>query len=467
MPDLLKVVLWLTLAAVTAAVILVPLFGRDLVVASEQTALLSQCGDPSSAIATLPPGQPLRLRFAIAGASNRCYSVSAELDSGPVAGYIDKWAVKGLESFEQQRRDASVQQLATGAVRSIQIEPAATPAAQAQPISGDQDAALQAAVLALKQNRPQDAPTILSALPATHRDAAVLRAQAYLQMTRPADAWNALQPAMTEESRDDGSMLGLAGIAAFQQDRIPQARAYLQQSLALEANPVLAKLHEKIKVEERSDQSDEATYGSRFVMRYEGDALPQEGARRLADSFDSEIVRITRQLNCPVNDRLVVVVQALDSYRRTTGAAEWSGGRYDGRIHIAVPPSGEPDAHVRGAFAHEFVHACLARRGSWPSWLHEGLAQQLSGGRLTAEESESLRALQKAGQLPTLAQLGGGWARLGDRQAGLAYALALSAAQVLHQDLQDYGLRELLNQPGRLPDVEKQLDQKLQAVFSR
>jgi len=230
---------------------------------------------------------------------------------------------------------------------------------------------------------------------------------------------------------------------------------------------MLAKLYAKIQTEERLDQSDEATYGSRFVMRYEGDALPQNAARALAKTFDSEITKITRQLNCPLNDRLVVIVQALDSYRASTGSAEWSGGRYDGRIHIAVPPSGEANAHVRGTFAHEFVHACLARKGNWPSWLHEGLAQRLSGRSLGKQERQALSALQQAGQLPTLAQLGGGWARLGDREAAIAYSLSLGAAQILYQDLQDYGLRELLNQPNRLPDVQKQLDKKLQDAFSR
>src|SRR5690606_35507526 len=169
------------------------------------------------------------------------------------------------------------------------------------------------------------------------------------------------------------------GVAAFQQDRIPQARQYLTQSLALEHNPMLEKLFRRIETEASSDQSNEATYGSRFVMRYEGEALLQQAARNLAKSFDGEITRITRRLNCPLNDRLVVIVQALESYRRATGAAEWSGGRYDGRIHIAVPPSGQADEYVRETFAHEFVHACLARKGSWPAWLHEGLAQQFSG----------------------------------------------------------------------------------------
>lgn len=463
-----RVLQFLCLAALAAALLVAPLCSAELAVASDDTPLLAECADASNVVAKLSEGQRVRLRFAIAGASNRCYSVAAEVDGQAVAGYVDKQALKGLEEFEQVRRDSSAQQLAAGVARSIRIHsPGAAPEPETQPVTGNQRPALEAAVLALEQSRPQDAPKLLAALPKQNRNAAVLRAQAYLQMTRPADAWAALKPVMSSQASNDPALLGLAGVASFQQDRMPQARLYLKQSLALQHNPSLEKLYRKIQVEESSDHSNEATYGSRFVLRYEGEALPQSAARSLARSFDSEILRITQRLDCPVNDRVTVIVQARDNYQRSTGAAEWSGGRYDGRIHIAVPPSGQVDEYVRSTFAHEFVHACLARKGSWPAWLHEGLAQQMSGRRLDAEERQALSQLQQTGRLPTLAQLGGGWARLGNHEAAVAYALALAAAQILHQDLQDYGLRELLNQPGRLSDVQKQLDKKLQAAFSR
>ena len=253
----------------------------------------------------------------------------------------------------------------------------------------------------------------------------------------------------------------------FQQDRMPQARQYLKQSLAVEANPSLEQLYRRIEREESADAGSSETFGSRFVLRYEGQALPQPAARALAKDFDREITRITSQLGCSMNDRLTVIVQTLDNYRRATGAAEWSGGRYDGRIHIAVPPSGQPDDFVRATFAHELVHACLSRTGQWPSWLHEGLAQELSGRRLGEDERQTLVALRNSAGLPTLDRLTGGWARMGAREAAVAYSLALAAAQILRQDLQDYGLRNLLRQPERLGDVQTQLDGKLKDAFSR
>ena len=73
-----------------------------------------------------------------------------------------------------------------------------------------------------------------------------------------------------------------------------------------------------------------------------------------------------------------------------------------------------------------------------------------------------LARLNAADQLPSLSRLRRGWGAFGSGQAAVAYGLALAAAQVMYQDLQDYGVRNLLNNPGRVPTVEPRLDQRLQ-----
>jgi hypothetical protein len=211
----------------------------------------------------------------------------------------------------------------------------------------------------------------------------------------------------------------------------------------------------RIELELQTDQASETTYGMRLALQYEGAAIPDAVARKLAQEFEAQINKVIFQLGCKFNDRISVIVRTQENYQQATGSAEWSGGRYDGRIHIVVPPSGEPDQYVRQTFAHEFVHACLARRGPWPSWFHEGMAQKISGRTLTPQARDILTQLNQTDQLPTLDQLNGGWARLGTRQASIAYSLALAAAQVLCQDLQDYGVRNLLNNPDRLAAVAK------------
>ncbi len=82
-------------------------------------------------------------------------------------------------------------------------------------------------------------------------------------------------------------------------------------------------------------EAAEKLYGAHIALRYEGEALPVDTARAILAMLDDDYSRISAQLGCNSTERIVAIVQNRDSYLRSTGAAEWSGGQYDGRIHIA------------------------------------------------------------------------------------------------------------------------------------
>ena len=69
---------------------------KDLVVKADQAQLLSACSDGASGIASLPRGHKVKLRFAIAGATSLCYSVSTEIEGKRLRGYIAKESLAGL-----------------------------------------------------------------------------------------------------------------------------------------------------------------------------------------------------------------------------------------------------------------------------------------------------------------------------------------------------------------------------------
>ena len=444
---------------------------RDLVVQTNEASLRSQCSDSAPTVALLEKGALVQLRFSLAGASSQCYSVTAELNGKRVGGYLSREVLDGVDELDELRRSsASRQVVRPGPLRSPQPPP--TPDIESvvpdpddiRQGETDEEApeAIVQAVEALQAGDPAAVSRILAgaAIPASNRIAAVTRARALLQMTRPNEAMAALEPAL-KVYPEDPALLGLAGMSSFQQDRMHEALQFLRRSLQIEPNPSLQNLYRKIEREVEADSSDEQTYGMRFSLRYEGEALPEDAARTLTKEFDREINRISFQLGCRLQERVPVIVQTLENYKRSTGAAEWSGGRFDGRIHIAVPPSGEFDEHVRQTFSHEFVHACLARKGLWPAWLHEGLAQKLSGRQLGADERAQLSALNREGALPSLEKISGSWNRLGSRDAAVAYTVSLAAAQILYQDFQDYGVRNLLNDPSGLPRATQKLQKRL------
>ncbi len=432
----------------------------DLVVKEGGAALFANCGDASSSIRQLDAGTTVSLRFSIAGAATTCHSVSVEVEGRTLTGYVAKESLGGLEEVEHQRRGSSTVAASAPSVAGAPAAPPEVPLTLSQ--ASAYGAALQAAADALNKNDPNRALLLLreSGVPPTDRNAAIISAQASLRLTRPSDALAALETALIENA-DDPVLLGLAGVASLQRDKRPEALRYLTRSLALAPNPSFAAVRARIEKEVEADQASETTYGMRLTLRYEGAALPEDAARNLTKEFEAQVNRVVFQLGCKFDDRVSVIVRTQENYHRASGAAEWSGGVYDGRIQIAVPPSGKADDYVRETFAHEFVHACLARRGPWPSWFHEGMAQKISGKTLGVQEREVLTQMNKANQLPTLAQLSGGWARLGSGQAAVAYAIALAAAQVLYQDEQDYGVRNLLNNPERLPAIAERIDTRL------
>ena len=68
--------------------------------------LRSGCSSDASALASLPAGAPVTIRYSISGESQPCYKVSVEVDGKTLEGYLPASAIGGLEDFDQARRQA-------------------------------------------------------------------------------------------------------------------------------------------------------------------------------------------------------------------------------------------------------------------------------------------------------------------------------------------------------------------------
>jgi hypothetical protein len=154
-------------------------------------------------------------------------------------------------------------------------------------------------------------------------------------------------------------------------------------------------------------------------------------------------------------------VQSRDGYRKSTDAAEWSAGQFNGKIRVPVFDPKFVDPSMLRSLAHETAHACLTMLGHWPAWLQEGIAQKLSGDSLSAARMKQITDLVHQGKLPRLSNLKQDWSRLDADHAREAYALSLAAVELLWQEAGDDGMRNLLRNPERLPQVTAELDRKL------
>jgi tetratricopeptide (TPR) repeat protein len=399
-------------------------FVAAMAVRADGTALRSGCDSEDDVVASLPKGTPVEVRFRLSDGSD-CFKVAATIDGKDVLGYLPGSALAGVESFDQERSSAA----SVDAVR--ELNPVVTETKKAVARTGDP---------------------------------ALDRAQQLLEANQPAEALEQIQGAIPKHPRD-ANVLILAGLAAYRADQLRAALDYWKQALDIAPDDRLQAVYDRVKREAAADRSGDKLYGIHVALRYEGEALPADTARAILATLDDDYTRIAGQLGCRSDERIVAIVQSREDYMRTTGAAEWSGGQYDGRIHVAWTSGTAISPEMQRALAHELVHACLTSIPSgatpWPAWLQEGLAQKLSGDMLPAGVRAQLEQLAQAHAIPKLENLQQNWSRLSTQNAYAAYSLALAAADALYDNYASYGIRNILNNPSTLPRITADLDAKL------
>lgn len=380
------------------------------------------CEESDRVVAHLNRGDPVQIRFALAGGSGTCYKVAVQSGAQQLQGYVSAQAIAGLDQFEQARRSASVTE-APAMLRSDMDEIRKNAAAR-----GYQDPGAKAARL-LDQNRPREALQILEGT--------------------------------LKRNRRDAGLLSLAGYAAYKSDDMRLAMDYWRESLEMHQNPAVERLFRIAEREAREDKSGEKLVGTQFTLRYNRNVTDAATARRAVTLLDREYLRISQELGCRVEERLVAIMQSKEEYLRTTDASEWSSGQYDGRIRVAVMDGQQLGEQTRRTFSHEVVHACMAQLGRFPQWLDEGLAQKLSGERLDGARLAQMRTLAASGQLPSLRNLSQTWSRMSTLHAAVAYSTALAAVELFYQHYSGLGVRNLLRNRHLIPQIEADLDRRL------
>ncbi len=407
---------------------LIALLFLAISVKQDQTPLMNGCSGQAETIATLAAGTEVDIRFAMLSGATPCYKVAAKIDGKTVTGYVAASALDGLDAFQKGLRDAPQ-------VDAAQVMDAVRPAVASVRISGSGKL-----VALLNQT------------------------MGLMDSGQPEKAFELIQP--TASASKDPVVLTVAGAAAWRADESAKALEYWRSALALQPNAQLEALYKKVEKESSNDKSSARLYGIRVALRYEEGAIGVDAARGMVAALDQEFARISGELGCSAQERIVAIAQSPEAYRKSTDAAEWSGGQYDGRIRVPVAPaaSGESqsvDAVLRRTLAHEITHACLSMIGKWPAWLQEGLAQKLSGDVVSPPLREKLTEWSREGKLPKLANLGQDWSRLDTAHAVMAYGLSLEAVDAFYDTYGIDGVRNLLRSPERLEAIAADLDSRL------
>ena len=394
-----------------------------LAVKQDQTPLKSGCEAGDESIATLAAGTPVEVRFRLADGSD-CFKIAVTIDGKMVVGYLPASTLSNVDQFEKQRT-AAVSMDSSVALNHVEAETKKVVARSGDPL--------------------------------------LERANQLISANQPSQALEILEPALKRDPKNPDLLL-IAGLAAYRADQARVALDYWKQSLDLAPNEALSRIYAKVQHESQADRSGDKLYGLHVALRYEGQTLPSDTARAVVSTLDQEFSRISSLLGCWADERIVAIVQSREAYMQTTGAAEWSGGQYDGRIHISWMDGTEVSPEMRRRLAHELVHACvtnLSASSPAPAWLQEGLAHKLSGDTLSTAARDRLRQLAEAHQIPRLEELSQNWSRMSTANARIAYNMALAAADALYDNFSGYGIRNVVSNPQILRQVTAELDKKL------
>lgn len=396
-------------------------------VKQDQAPLRNGCDAGAETIATLSEGLEVTIRFALSGGTGQCYKIATTVNGKELSGYIAAGALRELDSFDKGLREAATVDM-TQVLRAV-LPPSSVAKSGLGKQAGvaNQTIADQTASL-LEAGQPQKA----------------------LELIEPA----------ARGAKDPG-LLTLAGAAAWRADDSGKALGYWRDSLALQPNPALEGLYKRVEKENKNDQSSDRLVGIRVALRYDASTIPADTARGMLAVLDREFGRISGELGCHGEERIVAIAQSPEAYRKTTDAAEWSGGQFDGRIRVPVAPDMVMDAAARRVLAHEITHACLTLIGRWPAWMQEGLAQRLSGDQVSPALRDKLADWSKQGKLPRLANLGQDWSRMDTEHAVAAYGLSLEAVEAFYAKYGADGVRNLLRNPERLAAITADLDKSL------
>lgn len=393
------------------------------------------CDTDADQVGALSAGVEVEVRAALSGGAGTCYKVAAKVNGQEITGYVPASSLKSAAAFEKARRGGS----------GLGEAPDPVPAPAPAPAPAD-----PAAAAAPAKPAPQ----------ALKYSAGALRIQKLLSTNQPSEALSLAEMMLLKNDRDAG-VLALAGLACYRLDSLERAMDYWRLSADVQPNLDVEEMIARAKREKGADKGSERKVGARVVVRYERDTVSADLAQAMLGVLDEEYSRISAQLGCRAAEKVTAILESRQTYMQSTAAAEWSGGLYDGRIHVPVSNSAQVDRRTRQVFAHELVHVCLSELGQWPAWLQEGLAQKYSGEGVSASVDAQIQAMIKAGKVPKLNFMGQTFARMSGQHAQVAYAVAAVAAERLTQLTANTGIMNVLRNPAEFERMTAEVERSL------
>jgi tetratricopeptide (TPR) repeat protein len=183
--------------------------------------------------------------------------------------------------------------------------------------------------------------------------------------------------------------------------------------------------------------------------------LPPGAPGNLNFKLEKARRRIGGDLDLYPDQRFTVILYPRPEFRRVVEAPVWSGGVFDGKIHIPYRRDSTPPFPQRTLY-HEYAHAIvhLLARNSVPLWFNEGFAtfQEHRHAR-DAFNYRYIKQNPPEQTLRNLSQISELFKRRENReQARLAYEYSYSFVKFLKERHGLISLKQIINETGRTND---------------
>ncbi len=287
-----------------------------------------------------------------------------------------------------------------------------------------------AAVALMEDGKSQGALLVLDEAIRFHEDnglPAAWKARVWMRLGERLQAKALVESALVDHP-ESVTLLRIAAEIARLEGQDETSVSFLQRAIALDPEaPGLADELARAVEEARVMSSYLTNATAHFDLRYDPQemnvvqALPELGA--VVEEAWQDVLAATG-----LRPQQRILIMLLEPTRYRTAAPDWSSGLYDGRVRLVVDdPAHELDSLAR-TLRHELTHAALFTIGATlPTWIHEGLAQQVEGGSVEYAR-QSLR--QQEELLLNSAELAGDWTRWQEEERvreAYFYSLSMTA----------------------------------------